>query len=296
MNRLTFLKKSSLISTLPFISSSPSLLNFKDYKIGLQLFSVRDAMEKDPINTLRSLKEMGYQDFESYGYDSERKTYYGFSPIEFKTILNDLGLSTSSGHYGINGLMESSDYKLFKYLDSCIEASLKLGDKYIVYPMLDKKYQSTQGYKLLVNKLNKMGDKITKSGLNFAYHNFGYDFNIYDRKMGMEWIIEETNPDWVKLQVDFYWVMRTNKIVPKDLIDLARGRFKLWHIKDMDPITNEYTELGYGSIDYTMILPDPNLSGLEYYYLEQGGNYALNSMNSAKKSIDFFKKNIQKLI
>ena len=101
MNRLTFLKKSSLISALPFIPSPPSLLNFKDYKIGLQLFSVRDAMEKDTINTLRSLKEMGYQDFESYGYDSERKTYYGFSPIEFKTILNDLGLSTSSGHYGI---------------------------------------------------------------------------------------------------------------------------------------------------------------------------------------------------
>ena len=253
-------------------------------------------MQKDPINTLRSLKEMGYQDFESYGYDTERKKFYGFSPIEFKTILNDLELSTSSGHYGVNGLMESSDYKLFKYLDSCIEASLKLGDKYIVYPMLDKKYQSTQGYKLLVNKLNKMGDKITKSGLNFAYHNFGYDFNIYDRKMGMQWIIEETNPDWVKLQVDFYWVMRTNKIVPKDLIDLARGRFKLWHIKDMDPITNDYAELGYGSIDYTTILPDPDISGLEYYYLEQGGNYALNSMDSAKKSIDFFKKNIQRLI
>ena len=64
----------------------------------------------------------------------------------------------------------------------------------------------------------------------------------------------------------------------------------------MDPITKDYTELGYGSIDYTKILPDPNLSGLEYYYLEQGGNYALNSMDSAKKSIDFFKKNIQKLI
>ena len=64
-------------------------------------------MEKDPINTLKSLKEMGYQDFESYGYDSERKTYYGFSPIEFKTILNDLGLS---GIWAISG--SDDEYRL----------------------------------------------------------------------------------------------------------------------------------------------------------------------------------------
>ena len=64
----------------------------------------------------------------------------------------------------------------------------------------------------------------------------------------------------------------------------------------MDKITKDYTELGCGSIDYAKVLPDPNISGLEYYYLEQGGNYKINSMDSAKKSIDFFKKNIQKLI
>ena len=153
MNRLAFIKKASLISTTPFISSAHYLSNFPKYKIGLQLFSVRDAMEKDPINTLKSLKKMGYQDFETYGYDTKRKKYYGFSPIEFRTILNDLGLTTSSGHYGLNGLMELSDYKLFNYLDSCINASLALGDKYIVYPMLNKKYHSYDGYKLLVKKI-----------------------------------------------------------------------------------------------------------------------------------------------
>ena len=84
--------------------------------MGLQLFSVRDAMKLDPLDTLKKLKTMGYEDFETYGYDADRKKYYGFSPMEFKTILNDLELSTSSGHYAINGLMESSDYEIFKYL------------------------------------------------------------------------------------------------------------------------------------------------------------------------------------
>ena len=69
--------------------------------------------------------------------------------------------------------------------------------------MLNNKYHSYDGYKLLVKKLNQMGEKVEKSGLNFAYHNFGYDFNRYNGKMGLEWIIEETNPDWVSLQVDF---------------------------------------------------------------------------------------------
>jgi hypothetical protein len=70
----------------------------------------------------------------------------------------------------------------------------------------------------------------------------------------------------------------------------------MWHIKDMDKVTRDYSELGNGSIDYTAELPDPNQSGLEYYYLEQGGNYAVNSMQSATDSIRYFKKNLQLLL
>ena len=75
MNRLTFIKKAGIISIIPFISSAHSISNFPKFKIGLQLFSVRDAMEKDPVNTLKSLKKMGYQDFETNGYDTKRKKY-----------------------------------------------------------------------------------------------------------------------------------------------------------------------------------------------------------------------------
>ena len=70
----------------------------------------------------------------------------------------------------------------------------------------------------------------------------------------------------------------------------------MWHIKDMDKVTRDYTELGNGSIDYTQILPDPEKSGLKYYYIEQGGNFAVNSMESVATSALFFKKNLQHLI
>jgi len=295
MHRRQFLKSSSLVLFSPFIDKkSNHSIDLTRFKIGLQLFSVRDAMTENPIKTLKSLKRMGYEDFETYGFDTINNKYYGFSPFEFKSIITDLNLSTSSGHYGVNTIMENSDSFIKKYIDSCINAAITLEDKYIVFPSLDKKYHSFEGYKFLIKKLNQMGKQISEAGLNFAYHNFGYDLNYYQEKSGLDWIIEETNPEWVKLEVDFYWVMHADKISPKKLIDKAKGRFKLWHIKDMHKTTKDYTELGNGSINYNEILPNPKSSGLEYLYLEQGGNYSLNSMQSAFESINFLKKNIIK--
>ena len=297
MDRRDFLKSSSLLFSSPFFCSSISeLITSTKYKTGLQLFSVRDAMENNPIDTLISLKKMGYEDFETYGYDALNKKYYGFSPLDFKSILNDLDVSTYSGHYDVNSLMEVSEDNLKKHVDSCIDGAHALGNKYIVYPMLDSKYHTVQGYKLLINKLNQIGQRITKAGLGFAYHNFDYDFNLYENKLGIDWIINETNPEWVKLQVDFYWVMRSGKLSPKQLIERSKGRFKLWHIKDMDVLTKDYTELGNGSINYKKVLPDASISGLEHYYIEQGGNYKINSMESAQQSISFFMKHIKHLI
>ena len=69
----------------------------------------------------------------------------------------------------------------------------------------------------------------------------------------------------------------------------------MWHIKDMDKVTRDYTELGNGSIDYKAIMPDPKISGLEYYYLEQGGNFAFSALKSAADSANYFKKNLMNM-
>ena len=72
----------------------------------------------------------------------------------------------------------------------------------------------------------------------------------------------------------------------------APGRFVMWHIKDMDKISRDYTEMGNGSIDYTKILSDAAMSGMEYYYIEQGGNFANDPIQSVKESAEYFKKNL----
>ena len=90
--------------------------------------------------------------------------------------------------------------------------------------------------------------------------------------------------------------MHSSKLAPKEWIKKQPGRYVMWHIKDMDKVTRDYTELGNGSIDYLNILPDPIESGLEYYYIEQGGNFTHSPMQSAATSAAYFKKHLQQLL
>jgi len=86
--------------------------------------------------------------------------------------------------------------------------------------------------------------------------------------------------------------MHSSNFTPKDLVKKHPKRIVMWHIKDMDKVSRDYTELGNGSIDYVEHLPDPVESGLEFYFIEQGGNYAHNSTKSAADSASYFKENL----
>ena len=126
----------------------------------------------------------------------------------------------------------------------------------------------------LTGKLNTIGERINKAGLGFAYHNHDFEFTDHGGENGYDIIMRETDPALVKLQLDLYWVMHSSKLSPAQLIAKQPGRFVMWHIKDMDKKTRDYSELGNGSIDFTVILPEASRAGLQYYYIEQGGNFA----------------------
>lgn len=266
------------------------------YKLGYQLYSVRDQMSKDPIATLKALKAMGYQDFETYGFDAASNTIYGLKPLQFKSILTDLNLSVSSGHYNFSALMDKPDDQLSHYVDSCIEAALIMENAYITWPFLDEAYRNAEGYVKLGKKLSFIGRQISHAGLGFAYHNHGYEFADLGGRTGFDIIVDQTPPEDVKFQMDMYWVMHQGKTTPKKLVEQHPGRFVMWHIKDMDKVSRDYTELGNGAIDYHHVLPDPKTSGLHYFYLEQGGNYAQNSMQSAATSAAYFKRELRQYL
>ena len=266
------------------------------FKMGYQLYSVNADMNSDTLGTLMALKEMGYEDFEIYGFDDKKVTYYGIEAAEFKTMLDDLDLTATSGHYGFTDYMQQSDDELMRFVDQCIKGAKALQTPYITWPWLAPELRTMDNYKLMTEKLNKIGERVNASGLGFAYHNHGFEFEDHDGENGYDYILAQTNPDLVKLQIDMYWVMHAGTTTPKKLVEQHPGRYVMWHIKDMDKVTRDYTELGNGSINYLEVLPDPVASGLEYYYIEQGGNFAHSAIQSAADSGAYLKKHLMQFL
>jgi len=264
--------------------------------MGYQLFSVREDMAKDPRGTLTALKAMGYEDFEAYGFKPDEGTIYGLPPAEYRTILDELELTNTSCHFGFADYLEESTAAIDRFTDQCIACAETLGMHYVTWPWMAPEQRTMTTFQRLPELLNRIGARVSAAGLGFAYHNHGFEFEDHDGENGYDLIMNETDPELVKLQVDMYWVMYAGKTTPKELVARHPGRFVMWHIKDMHKVSRDYTELGNGSIDYTDILPDTAKSGLEFYYLEQGGNYTHNAMRSAGDSAAFFKQNLRQLI
>ncbi len=297
MLRRGFIKQTGLLtaSTLLPISCLSST-KMRNYKMGLQAYTIRDAMEKDLIGSLNTVKYLGYEDLELYGFNPVDETYYGHSATGFKKIIDDIGLTASSCHYGFSDYFEVSDDELSTYVSKCIKGAKKLNLSYITWPWLAPKYRNIESFRILADKLNRIGEQVNKSGLGFAYHNHDFEFIEEDGQMGYDIIMNNTESNLVKLQLDLYWAVHSSKLSPEDLIAKEPERFVMWHIKDMDKITRDYTELGNGAIDYTKMLASLDQTGLKYYYLEQGGNFARNSIQSITDSAAYFKNNLQQYL
>jgi len=284
ISRRDFMWQSGVLAAASVVGLTGFAAAKKKYKMGLQLFTVRDAMARDTKATLKQIASLGYEDLETYGFDPGQMKYYGYNAAELKKILEDNNLTTTSGHYDFFRFLDQPDDALIQYVDHCIEGAHALGQRYITWPWLDPSQRTIEKFKILTGKLNLAGERIKKAGLGFAYHNHDFEFIDHDGVNGYSIVMQETDPTFVKLQIDLYWAMHSSKLSPHELFLKQPGRFVMWHIKDMDKKTRDYTELGNGSIDYTVILPDASLAGLEYYFVEQGGNFAKDSMQSIADS------------
>lgn len=137
MNRRSFLEKAVILGSAAFFPIPGfSKVRTPKYKMGLQLYSIHEEMTKDPIATLKAVKMMGYEDFETFGFDSENGTFYGRKSSEFKKILDDLQLTASSGHYGFSSYLNKPEDDLKQFVDQCIKGARALDMKYITWPWI----------------------------------------------------------------------------------------------------------------------------------------------------------------
>ena len=263
------------------------------FEMGLQLYTVRDPMARDPLATLKQIAALGYRNLETFGFDAERVGYYGMGAADFKRTLDDLNLRTTSGHYDLFKYLETPLPELRDYVSRCIEGAVVLQQKYITWPWLPPAQRTIRHYELLAERLNRVGEQVERAGLKTAYHNHDFDFLPQDGKVGYDIVMQRTDPALVKLQLDLYWVAHSSPRSPHELFALQPGRFVMWHIKDLDRKTRDYTELGNGTIDYTKIMPDAKLAGLEEYFVEQGGNFAIDAMHSIATCAAYVRSNLE---
>ncbi len=275
-SRREFLKNSTLaaaaISFFPAYASSKPL---KDMLIGLQLYSIRDAMKTDPMKSLQRLAEMGYTHVEHANY-SERK-FYGWNASEFKKILADLGMKMPSGHTVLHADHWDEGQKDFtdqwKYT---IEDAATMGQDYVISPWLDEKIWSDYDKLLAFMEVyNKSGQLCKKSGMKFGYHNHDFEFSKkVNGKVLYDIILQNTDPDLVIQQLDF-GNMVNGKATAGPWLNKYPGRFPSVHVKDMTEGTGDHgkydsTILGEGIVGVQDVLRKcKDIGGTTQFIIEQ---------------------------
>jgi len=235
LSRRKFIRNSSLSMAgamfLPKNILESSFLK-SGHILGLQLYSVRDDMKNDPSGTLKQLADMGYKNVEHANYVEGK--FYGYGPVEFKKLLDGLGLKMPSGHT----VMNADDYDKTKndFTDKwkqTIEDAATVGQYYVISPWLDESLR--ENYDDLVGFLdlfNKCGALCQKSGLKFGYHNHDFEFKYsLNGKKIYDIILEKTDPKLVIQQLDIGNMYGAGGRA-LDIIKQHPGRFESIHVKD----------------------------------------------------------------
>ena len=235
---------------------------------GLALYTVRDAM-KDARATLEKVAQAGYVNVESAGYDNGK--FYNLSPADFKSLLTEMKLTPISAH-------QSS--VTFENVDQQIADLKAAGFQYFVVPIPPMglfgheggKMTMKGGAKNLAQILDKLGEKCAAAGLQLLYHNHDFEFvKDADGVVPIEYLLENCNPKYVNFQMDLYWVTKAGAD-PVAYFKRYPGRFKIWHVKDMDD-QGRFAPVGNGKIDFKRILENKKLSGMQYYFVEQDASF-----------------------
>ncbi len=256
---------------------------------GLALYTVRDDMGTNAKATLQAVADAGYKNIEAAGYEDGK--FYGMVPAEFKKLLATMKLKPISTHQG-SVTLENADQMM-----ADVKAA---GFTYFVIPVppmgmfefnREKMSMGMKGsVEELASILNTLGEKANKAGLKLLYHN--HDFEFKKNEAGIvpiDYLLENLDPKKVNFQMDLYWVTKA-EANPISYFNKYPGRFKIWHVKDMDE-QGRFAPVGQGSINFQNILANKKLSGMKYYMVEQDMTFdGLKPLEAIKISHDGLEK------
>lgn len=291
-SRREFLKTSGIFWAGVLVAPKLFASTANKQYIGLQLYTVRDYMQKDPAATLAKVAEIGYNSVEGTYAAGKFNTV---APAKFKKLLKQNGLIMPSCHYRLGEEKVDGQTPVGTILsgwEKAVDDAAAIGQKYMVCAYLSEPERGDlDHYKKVADDFNKAAEVCKKAGIQFCYHNHDFEFIQQDGKYPYEILLANTDKDLVKMEMDLFWITKANQD-PIGLINAHPGRFPLWHMKDMDKTSERmFTEVGNGIIDFKKILTHASTAGLKYFFVEEdkcpGDPY-----DSIKMSYKYIKNNL----
>ncbi len=269
----------------------------KQFKVGLQLYSVRDEMEKDFYGTLKKVKEAGYDYVEFAGY-------FGHTAEEVKKILDELELICISVHQGPDLFIEKGQ--------EAVDFLKIIGAKYCAIPWYGIENYENGNFDSTIAMFEKVGKLLAENKIKLTYHNHDFEFRTLDGEFILEKIYAAL-PGLIEGEVDTCWVKYAG-VDPVQFILKYSGQMKTLHLKDftcktlasgpvyalIDENGNEikndkedngfmFRPLGMGMQDFPAILEAAEQCGIDYVIVEQDQSYDTPSLEAARISREYLK-------
>ncbi len=264
-SRRAFFAQTAAIASLskPLFGRDP----LRKTNLGVQLYTVRNVITKDPKAVLRSIKDIGFTEIEATDYGNFDQIW---------SVIQETQLKPVSIH-GNAALLDKGGSEL----DERLAAFKQKGFQYIVYPYVaPEKRGGADVYKRMAASLNKAGERAKAQGLTLCYHNHAFEFERIGDTSPLQILLTETAKDHLALELDIFWVTVAGHD-PVDLLKTHAGRIPLLHLKDKAkgvPAATQYNEkvpketfkeIGNGSIDIPAVLKAADAAGVKHYFVEQ---------------------------
>ncbi|WP_027931535.1 sugar phosphate isomerase/epimerase family protein [Amycolatopsis thermoflava] len=247
------------VAAAPVAAASPGR-RIPNSRIGLQMYSVRDAFMSQPEAVLRALARAGYRNLEFAGFPG------GTDPAharEVRPLLDKYGLRAVSSHHGYAEFLDDAR------LGELIEMARILGQRYIVCP--GGVPDTAEGFAEAGPAFNRAGERIRRAGMKLGYHNHTSEFTGHgpDGRTFYQILLDGSDPELLYLELDMGWSSAAGLSAQEnvELIRANRGRMLLAHVKDLDS-TGNLADLGTGVVDYRTILSGATRLGMREFIIE----------------------------
>lgn len=255
LTRRTFL---GTVGTVLAGSTLPRSIHALDLRppnrMGVQLYTVRDAMQRDFAGTLERIAAIGYTDVEFAGY-------FGRSPSQVRGVIERAGLAAPSSHVGFELIQDDWPGTLGTARDA--------GHAYVTIPWLPDGVRRTRAdWSRIAAQFNRAGEAARAAGLRLAYHNQAYDLVPVDGVRPLDLLLAETEPELVAFQLDVYWLFKAGGD-PVSYLRQHPGRVAMTHLKDSaGPPAHVMRDVGSGTLDFARILAAAAQSGVQHHFVE----------------------------